>query len=140
MDKALRRLWQDKYVDSVTENYSSDIDLKTSMDYSLAFGKPAWMLAGITVVCVILAVLICNFIYRRLKTDNEVNETLSLDKLSIDNPSPARPNEWVEKAVALDDEAAPRIKDVKDYEKELSAVPPQQWSGGVSESLLALLK
>mmetsp|Transcript_26392 Transcript_26392/g.47395 ORF Transcript_26392/g.47395 Transcript_26392/m.47395 type:complete len:420 (+) Transcript_26392:1029-2288(+) len=141
MDKALRRLWQDKYVDLITEDYAADIDLKTSSDYSLAFGDPAWMLAGITIVCIILAVLIGNFIYRTLSSENNANETLSLDKLSIENPNPpSRPNEWVEKAVPLDDEAAPRIKDVKDYEKEVSAVPAQQWSGGVSESLLALLK
>jgi hypothetical protein len=98
------------------------------------------MLSGITVVCVIFSVLVGCFIYRRLSTEKALNETLSLDKLSIENPSPGRPDEWVEKAVALDDEVAPRIKDMKDYEKELSAVPPQQWSLGVSESLLALLK
>ena len=157
----IQALWDSGYILSSIQNYTTYIDIPSTYTSSFVFNSTRIILVGTTLlVFFILAVLFSTaalILYRsnprKSSQERELalsarallrsrNQTLSLERSNhFDQQGHGRPEpEWVHKAVAVDDEHAQRIKNIQDYENELSAVAPVIPSFVSSESLLSILK
>lgn len=157
----IRTLWDSGYILSSIENYTTYIDIPSAYTSSFIFNSTRIILVGTTLlVFFILAILFSTAVLvlyksnsRKSNRDRDLalsarallrsrNQTLSLERSNhLDQQGHGRPEpEWVHKAVAVDDEHAQRIKNIQDYENELSAVAPVFPSFVSSESLLSILK
>lgn len=157
----IQALWDSGYILSSIQNYTIYINIPSTYTSSFIFNNTRIILVGITLlVFFILAILFSTaalILYKSnsRKTNHERelalstrallrsrNQTLSLERSNhFDQQGHGRPEpEWVNKAVAVDDEHAQRIKNIQDYENELSAVAPVIPSFVSSESLLSILK
>lgn len=135
-----------KYLNISYTNYSR---------YSLVFQEFTVILVGISILAVfILVVGIMCLIYKPPPKDSKSQDpgasksflskgkshTISLDQSLSNRLGSGRPEEWVNKAVDINDEKAHKIKNVQDYENELSAVIPVMSSFGSDKSLASLIK
>jgi hypothetical protein len=68
------------------------------------------------------------------------SHTLSLDQSISNRLGIGRPDEWVNKAVDIEDKNAHKLKNIQDYENELSSVSPGIPSFGSDKSIISLIK
>lgn len=161
MNLNIKTLWERGDIHSIIDEYTHIIDIPSSYKHSFIFNSTRIVLVGVTLIVFFVITIIfttgvmilCRTKQKKRIQEREValsargllksrNQTLSLERSNhLDQQGYGRPeNEWINKAVAVDDEHAQRIKNIQDYENELSAVVPVIPSLVSSESLLSILK
>mmetsp|Transcript_9868 Transcript_9868/g.14729 ORF Transcript_9868/g.14729 Transcript_9868/m.14729 type:complete len:445 (+) Transcript_9868:1-1335(+) len=146
IDDALQTLWKSRVINQVSQEFYTTIPFKHYSQHSLILENPVVLLSGISLLVLIVVCLavtwICNYLKPRKSpmqgqitelspggflSTREHNRTLSLEKSKfMFQQGNGRPqDEWVNKAVPIEDENAHKIRNIHDYENELSAVPNQ---------------
>ncbi|CAG9334125.1 unnamed protein product [Blepharisma stoltei] len=163
INKILQDLWTNKVIFQITQKYYENLSINYREKYTVIFRIAPLVLAGLTIIIVFIGALLVIGLVKIIKNKKEVNQkeiedganssrallsarehgnTLSLERSNLRAQQGAgRPEgEWVNKAVNIEDENAHKIKNIQDYENELSAVPPARPSLVASDSLASLFK
>ena len=148
--------WQNYVIFQIYSKYSN-FSYKTLASYSLVFQDFSVVLVGISVLVLFAGVvavmcLACKGTGEESQKEEEPSpssrsllarnpsHTISLDQSISNRLGSGRPEEWVNKAVDIQDENAHKIKNIQDYENELSAVNPIAPSFGSEKSIMSLIK
>ena len=156
-DYSIQKLWNNQIIPQIYSNYSN-LSYKTFSRYSLVFQEFEIILVGISILVIFIAIIAFRYVFYKPLPIKEAKDeepspssrsllsrnpshTISLDQ-SVNNrlSGEGRPEEWVNRAVDINDENAHKIKNIQDYENELSAVNPAAPSFGSEKSLISLMK
>ena len=155
-DKALKSYWEKGIISSIYSKYYKK-DFKSASRYSLFFKDFYIVFVGCSFLAVFLTVVfICRCFCKSPPATKSLSEcepspssrsllerlpsqTLSLEQ-SVFRAGPGRPEEWINKAVDIQEDNAHKFKNIQDYENELSAVEPVHPSNMTDRSILSLMK
>lgn len=155
-NKILKSYWENGIISSVYSQYYKK-DFRSVSHYSLFFKDFRIVFVGCSFLAVFFTIVfICKCFCKSPPIARKLNEcepspssrsllervpsqTLSLEQ-SVFRAGPGRPEEWINKAVDIQDDNAHKFKNIQDYENELSAVEPAHPSNMTDRSILSLMK
>ena len=156
-DKILQKYWRNHIISSVTSKYSPE-SFRSSNHFSLFFQDFYLIFTGMSVLALFALVLLFFKCFgsrfnKNLKSEPSEpspssrsllaripSHTLSLDISGYNRVSQSRPDEWINRAVDIQDDNAHKFKNIQDYENELSAVEQVHPSNMTDRSLLSIMK
>jgi hypothetical protein len=156
-DSRLKEYWKTRMVESIYSKYSLD-SFKPLSNYSLFFQDFYVVFAGASFLVFFAGLLLVfRCVQRNHKSGKKLDSsepspssrsllnrvpsnTLSLDQSGVNHASISRPEEWINRAVDIQDENAHKFRNIQDYENELSAVEPVHGSNMTERSLLSMMK
>lgn len=146
--------WKTSIIPQIYSKYSTS---PTSFNrFSLVFQEFTIVFIGLSLLAFFgFIIALCSLFYKPLENSEIIEEepspsarsllsknpshTISLDQSISNRLGSGRPDEWVDKAVDIQDENAHKIKNIQDYENELSAVKPAAPSFGSEKSILSMI-
>ena len=156
-DKILQKYWKNLIISSITSKYSPE-SYKSLNHFSLFFQDFYLIFAGMSFLALFALVLLffkcfASKLNKNLKSEPSEpspssrsllaripSNTLSLDQSGYNRVSQSRPDEWINRAVDIQDDNAHKFKNIQDYENELSAVEQVHPSNMTDRSLLSIMK
>lgn len=155
-DEILKSYWEKGVISSIYSDFYKG-DYKSVSNYSLFFKDFYVVFAGCSFLVLFFTVVLicrcfCKFETIAKKNDDcepspssrsllarVPSQTLSLEQ-SVFRAGPSRPEEWINRAIDVQDDNAHKFKSIQDYENELSAVEPVHPSNMTDRSILSLMK
>lgn len=155
-DSILKSYWEKGLISSIYSKFYKG-DFKSVSRYSLFFKDFFVVFAGCSFLIVFfIVVIVCRCFCKAresVKKNDECepspssrsllarvpSQTLSLEQ-SVFRAGPSRPEEWINRAIDIQDDNAHKFKSIQDYENELSAVEPVHPSNMTDRSILSLMK